>query len=57
MSILKLLDGNGYIDSGEIKFKGRNLVECSQNDMYQIRGNEISVSSGADDELKPGVHH
>ena len=31
MSILKLLDGNGYIDSGEIKFKGRNLVECSQN--------------------------
>ena len=43
MSILKLLDGNGYIDSGEIKFKGRNLVECSQNDMYQIRGNEISV--------------
>ena len=43
MSILKLLDGNGYIDSGEIKFKGRNLVECSQNDMYQIRGNEIFV--------------
>ena len=37
MSILKLLDGNGYIDSGTITFK------CTINDMYQIRGNEISV--------------
>lgn len=43
MSILKLLDGNGYIDSGTITFKGRNLAECTINDMYQIRGNEISV--------------
>ena len=41
--ILKLLDGNGYIDSGTITFKGRNLAECTINDMYQIRGNEISV--------------
>ena len=43
MSILKLLDGHGYIDSGTITFKGRNLAECTINDMYQIRGNEISV--------------
>ena len=43
ISILKLLDGNGYIDSGTITFKGRNLAECTINDMYQIRGNEISV--------------
>ena len=43
MSIFKLLDGNGYIDSGTITFKGRNLAECTINDMYQIRGNEISV--------------
>lgn len=43
MSILKLLDGNGYIDSGTITFKGRNLAGCTINDMYQIRGNEISV--------------
>ena len=43
MSILKLLDGNGYIYSGTITFKGRNLAECTINDMYQIRGNEISV--------------
>lgn len=43
MSILKLLDGNGYIESGTVTFKGRNLAECTINDMYQIRGNEISV--------------
>ena len=42
MSILKLLDGNGYIDSGTFTFKGRNLAECTINEMYQIRGNEIS---------------
>lgn len=43
MSILKLLDGNGYIDSGEIQFDGKNLIDCSINDMYKIRGNDISV--------------
>lgn len=43
MSILRLLDGNGYVDSGEILFKGRNILECSQDEMYKIRGNEISV--------------
>lgn len=43
MSILKLLDGNGYIDSGKITFKDRDLAECTQKEMYQIRGNEISV--------------
>ena len=43
MSILKLLDGNGYIDSGKILFDGRDLKNCSRNEMYKIRGNEISV--------------
>ena len=43
MSILKLLDGNGYIDSGKIMFKDRDLTECSMDEMYKIRGNEISV--------------
>lgn len=43
MSILKLLDGNGYIDSGEITFDGKDLIACSINDMYKIRGNDISV--------------
>ncbi|MBM6921555.1 ABC transporter ATP-binding protein [Phocea massiliensis] len=43
MSILKLLDGNGYVDSGEIIFNGKNIKECSMDEMYKIRGNEISV--------------
>ena len=44
MSILRLLDGNGYIDSGEILFNGVDLTKLSINEMYKIRGNEISVS-------------
>lgn len=43
MSVLKLLDGNGRIDSGKIMFNGRDLAECSMEEMYKIRGNEISV--------------
>jgi peptide/nickel transport system ATP-binding protein len=43
MSILQLLDGNGYIDSGEILFDGRDLTKCSKEEMYKVRGNDISV--------------
>lgn len=43
MSILKLLDGNGYIADGSIIFDGKDLAEVSVNDMCKIRGNEISV--------------
>lgn len=43
MSIIKLLDANGYIDSGEITFDGKDLINMSLNDMYKIRGNDISV--------------
>ena len=43
MSILRLLDGNGYIDSGEILFNGVDLTKLSINEMYKIRGNEISM--------------
>ena len=43
MSILQLLDGNGYIDSGEILFDGKDLTKCSKEEMYKVRGNEISV--------------
>ena len=43
MSILQLLDGNGYIESGEIIFDGQDLTKLSQQQMYDIRGNKISV--------------
>ena len=43
MSILQLLDGNGYIDSGEIWFDGRELTKLSIHEIQKIRGNDISV--------------
>ena len=43
MSIIKLLDGNGYIDSGEIWFDGENITDIPKNKMGHIRGNDVSV--------------
>ncbi len=43
MSILQLLDGNGYIAEGEILFDGQDLTKLSIEEMYKIRGNQISV--------------
>ena len=43
MSILQLLDGNGYIAEGEVLFEGRDLTKLTQQEMYEIRGNKISV--------------
>lgn len=43
MSILKLLDANGYIAEGTISFDGRDLSTLSTQEMYNIRGNRISV--------------
>ena len=43
MSILQLLDGNGYIAEGEVLFDGMDLTKLSQKQMYAIRGNSISV--------------
>ena len=43
MSILQLLDGNGYIAEGEILFEGTDLTKLTQQQMYDIRGNKISV--------------
>ncbi len=43
MSILKLLDGNGFIAEGSITFNGSELTTLSDKQMHQIRGNAISV--------------
>ena len=43
MSILKLLDGNGYIAGGEVLFEGTDLTKLTEPQMYDIRGNKISV--------------
>ena len=37
MSVLRLLDDNGYIESGDITFDGKDLVHLSKSDMYKIR--------------------
>ena len=43
MSILQLLDGNGYIDSGEILLEGKDLTKFTLKEMYNVRGNDVSV--------------
>lgn len=43
MSILNLLDANGYIAGGQILFEGRDLTKLTRQQMYEIRGNQISV--------------
>ena len=43
LSALHLLDGNGYIESGQIIFDGRDITHLSINELYKIRGNSISM--------------
>lgn len=44
MSIVQLLpQPAGVITGGEVIFKGKNLLEASEERLYEIRGNEIGV--------------
>ena len=43
MSILQLLDGNGFIESGEVFFNDQDLVSLPISEICKIRGNMISV--------------
>ena len=43
MSVLRLLDANGYIADGTVTFDGQDLAKISTQEMYHIRGNKISV--------------
>jgi oligopeptide/dipeptide ABC transporter ATP-binding protein len=44
MSIMRLLAGTtGRIDEGRVLFKGRNLVELGDEEMRNIRGNNIAM--------------
>ncbi|MFL2105312.1 ABC transporter ATP-binding protein [Desemzia sp. FAM 23991] len=42
-SIMRLLANNANVDSGEILFKGEDLVKKSEKDMQKIRGSEIAM--------------
>ncbi|MCK9224050.1 MAG: ABC transporter ATP-binding protein [Candidatus Muirbacterium halophilum] len=43
LSILRLLPENGEIISGEIEFKGKDILSILEEDMRKIRGNEIAM--------------
>lgn len=43
MSVLRLLAPNAKITSGEILYKGQNLLQLSEKEMQHIRGKEIAL--------------
>lgn len=43
MSIMKLLDENGKIHSGEIIFNGKDISKLNDKEMNKIRGNNMSM--------------
>ena len=43
MSILRLLDGNGYIAGGKILFEGTDLAFCPDEVLRSVRGDKISM--------------
>jgi microcin C transport system ATP-binding protein len=42
LSILRLLAASAH-PSGSIKFKGQDLLRCSERDMQQLRGDDITI--------------
>ena len=42
-AILNLISKPGYLSAGSILFRGKNLANISEEQMRQIRGNEISM--------------
>jgi peptide/nickel transport system ATP-binding protein len=43
MSIMRLVAPPGKITAGEVRFKGRNLAALSENEMREVRGNDIAM--------------
>jgi peptide/nickel transport system ATP-binding protein len=43
MSIMRLIEHPGKVTGGRIMFKGRNLLECSEKEMEDFRGNRIAM--------------
>ncbi|MCH3966191.1 MAG: ABC transporter ATP-binding protein [Bacilli bacterium] len=42
-SIMQILDKNGHIDSGSIRFCGKELIGLSEKEMRKIRGDRIAI--------------
>src|SRR5262245_22257062 len=43
LSILNLVPHPGAIDSGEILFRGKNVLEMSSSELRTVRGRQISI--------------
>lgn len=43
LSILKLLPNNAFIENGTVLFNDKNIIEFSQDQMRNIRGNKIAL--------------
>ena len=43
LTIMRLLAKNGYIKSGEILYKGKDITKLTDKEMRDIRGNQISM--------------
>jgi oligopeptide/dipeptide ABC transporter ATP-binding protein len=43
LSVMRFLPPSGRIEAGEIWFRNRNLVDCSEAEMRQIRGRQIAM--------------
>ena len=42
-AILGILAGNSIVDGGEILYDGKDLLKISEDEMYKIRGDKISM--------------
>ena len=53
-AVLRMLDSNGYVESGSITFKGRDLLTLSAREMRELRWREIAIVPQASmDSLDP----
>ena len=43
MAVMKYLDPNARIDSGQILFQGKNILELSEKELRRIRGDRIAM--------------
>ena len=43
LTVMRLLEQNARVAKGEIKFRGKDLLKLSEQQMQQVRGNDISM--------------
>ncbi len=43
LSLMRLIESPGVIESGEIRFDGRDILEMSESEVRSLRGNEMAM--------------